>query len=38
MHIFKSMHNGDILLEDIEKEQVELKKRFMSHKAGRPKR
>ena len=26
MHIFKSIHNGDILLEDIEKEQIELKR------------
>ena len=26
LHLFKSIHNGDIPLEDIEKEQVELKK------------
>ena len=26
MHIFKSVHNGDIPLEDIEKEQIELKR------------
>ena len=26
MHIFKSIYNGDITLEDIEKEQIELKK------------
>ena len=26
MHIFKSIHNGDIPLEDIEKEQIELKR------------
>ena len=25
-HIFKSIHNGDILLEDIQKEQIELKR------------
>ena len=30
---FKSIHNGNIPLEDIEKEQG-----FRSHKAGRPKR
>ena len=38
LHIFKSIHNGDTPLEDIEKEQVELKKGFRSHKAGRLKR
>ena len=26
MHIFKSIHNGDITLEDIEQEQIELKR------------
>ena len=26
MHIFKSMHNGNTTLEDIEKEQIELKR------------
>ena len=26
MHIFKSIYNGDITLEDVEKEQTELKK------------
>ena len=38
LRIFKSIHNGDIPLEDIEKEQQELKKRFRWDKAGRPKR
>ena len=26
MHIFKSIHNGDISLEDIEKEQIKFKR------------
>ena len=26
MHIFKSIHNGNTTLEDIEKEQIELKR------------
>ena len=26
MHIFKSMHHGNTTLEDIEKEQIELKR------------
>ena len=30
MHIFKSIHKGDATLEDIEKEQIELK-RYFSH-------
>ena len=30
MHIFKSIHNGDITLEDIEQEQIELK-RYLAH-------
>ena len=34
LHIFKSIHNGDIPLEDIEKEQIELR----LNKTGRPKR
>ena len=34
MHIFKYIYNGDIALEDIEKEQIDLK----SHKAGTAKR
>ena len=29
MHIFKRMHNGDISLEDIEKEQIKLKKPWL---------
>ena len=36
LYIFKSIHNGDILLEDIEKEQIKLKRDL--GKAGRPKR
>ena len=30
MHIFKSINKGDATLEDIEKEQIELK-RYLSH-------
>ena len=37
LHTFKSIYNGDITLEDVEKEQIELKKGFRSHKAGRSK-
>ena len=36
MHIFKSMHNGDIPLEDIEKEQIELKRDLGRIKQGDP--
>ena len=36
MHIFKSIHNGDIPLEDIEKEQIELKKDLGRIKQGDP--
>ena len=36
MHIFKSIHNGDIPLEDIEKEQIELKKHLGRIKQGDP--
>ena len=37
MHIFKSINNGDISLEDVEKEQIELKKHFGRIKQGDPK-
>ena len=36
MHIFKSIHTGDIPLEDIEKEQIELKKDLGRIKQGDP--
>ena len=36
MHIFKSIHNGDIPLEDIEKEQIELKRDLGRIKQGDP--
>ena len=36
MHIFKSIHNSEIPLEDIEKEQIELKKDLGSIKQGDP--
>ena len=36
MHIFKSIHNGDIPLEDKEKEQIELKKDLGRIKQGDP--
>ena len=36
MNIFKSVYKGDITLEDVEKEQIEL--RFRWHKAGKSKR
>ena len=38
MHIFKSIYNGDISLENVEKEQIENRNRFRSHKARRSKR
>ena len=34
MHIFKSIHNGDIPLEDIEKEKIELKRDLGRIKQG----
>ena len=36
MHIFKSIHNGDIPLEDIEKEQIELKRDLHRISQGDP--
>ena len=36
MHIFKSIHNDDIPLEDIEKEQIELKRDLGHIKQGNP--
>ena len=36
MHIFKSIHNVDIPLEDIEKEQIELKRDLGRIKQGDP--
>ena len=36
LHIFKGIHNGDIPLEDIEKEQIELKKDLGRIKQGDP--
>ena len=36
LHIFKSIHNGDIPLEDIEKEQIELKNDLGRIKEGDP--
>ena len=36
MHIFKSIHRGDIPLEDIEKEQIELKRDLGLIKQGDP--
>ena len=36
MHIFKSIHNGDISLEYIEKEQIELKRDLGRIKQGDP--
>ena len=36
MDIFKSIHNGDIALEDIEKEQIELKRDLGRIKQGDP--
>ena len=37
MHIFKSTHNGDISLEDIEKEQIKFKRNLANIKQGNPK-
>ena len=37
MHIFKSIHNGDTALEDIEKEQIEFKRILGCIKHGLPK-
>ena len=37
MHIFKSIHNGNTTLEDIEKEQIELKRDLGNIKQGYPK-
>ena len=37
MHIFKSIHNGDVSLEDIEKEQIKFKKDLAHIKQGNPK-
>ena len=37
LHIFKSIYNGDVTLEDIEKEQIKLKSGFRSHQAKSPK-
>ena len=36
MHIFKTIHSGDIPLEDIEKEQIELKRDLGRVKQGDP--
>ena len=36
LHVFKSIHNGDIPLEDIEKEQIELKRDIGRIKQGDP--
>ena len=37
MHVFKITHNGDTTLEDIEKEQIELKRDLGHIKQGSPK-
>ena len=37
MHIFKRIHNGDISLEDIEKEQIKFKRDLTNIKQGNPK-
>ena len=37
MHILKNMHNGNVTLEDIEKEQIELKRDLGHIKQGSPK-
>ena len=37
MHIFNRIHNGDISLEDIEKEQIKFKKSLAQIKQGNPK-
>ena len=36
-HIFKRIHNGDISLEDIEKEQIKFKRNLTNIKQGNPK-
>ena len=38
LHIFKSIHNGDIPLEHIEKKQIELKRDSGRIKTGKPNR
>ena len=38
MHIFKSIHKGDITLEDIEKEKIELKRNLVHINQGNPKK
>ena len=37
LHTFKSIHNGDITLEDVEKDQIELKRDLGRIKQGDPK-
>ena len=37
MHIFKKVHNGDVSLEDIEKEQIKFKRNLTNIKQGNPK-
>ena len=37
MHIFKNIHDGDITLEDIEKEQIKFKRDLGHVKQGSPK-
>ena len=37
MHIFKSIHNGDISLQDIETEQIKFKRDLVHLKQGNPK-
>ena len=37
MHIFKKIHNGDVSLEDIEKEQIKFKRNLINIKQGNPK-
>ena len=37
MHIFKNVHNGDISLEDIEKQQIKFKRNLINIKQGSPK-
>ena len=36
LHIFKSIHNGDIALEEIQKEQIKLKRGLGCIKQGNP--
>ena len=38
MHIFKDIHNGDILLEDVEKDQIKLKSIFNHIRQGNSKK